>query len=40
MDRRRTDFDIRSGRDELIRHLRVLDAVLQLMRPTGEEVNA
>jgi hypothetical protein len=40
MDRRRTDFDVRSGRDELIRHLRVLDAVLQLMRPTGEEVTA
>ena len=33
MDRRRPDFEIRAGRDQLIRHLRVLDLVLQHMRP-------
>jgi hypothetical protein len=37
MDRRRPDFEIRAGRDQLIRHLRVLDIVLQHMRPTDEE---
>lgn len=32
MDRRREDFAVTAGRDELIRHLRVIDVVLQLMR--------
>ncbi|MBT2412479.1 hypothetical protein J7I94_18250 [Streptomyces sp. ISL-12] len=32
MDRRRDDFEIREGRTELIRHLRVIDVVLQQMR--------
>jgi hypothetical protein len=36
MDRRRTDFEIQSGRDQLIRHLRVLDVVLQHMRGDDE----
>lgn len=36
MDRRRDDFSVTRGRDELIRHLRVIDVVLQLMRDDGE----
>lgn len=40
MDRRRPDFEIRAGRDQLIRHLRVLDLVLQAMRsPEGMEAS-
>jgi hypothetical protein len=40
MDRRRPDFEVRAGRDQLIRHLRVLDLVLQAMRsPKGGETS-
>jgi hypothetical protein len=40
MDRRRDDFEIRSGREELIRHLQVVDVALQLMRPSENEGTA